>query len=92
MTEYWQKQAHQLANNFAKEKSLQFIEMFFKESGLLTQLRDAGILPALDLKPDLKPWEHAFGKYLALTYALGYMDGLEKQKSTKIYLPPNEPN
>ncbi len=80
--EYWQKVAHELANNFAKEKADEFMRMFMQESGIRKELSK------------IKPWEEydllyfsaRLGKYLALAYALGYLDGKDKKKLGKIYV------
>lgn len=87
MTEYWQKVAHENANRFAKDKVDAMVEGFFKESGLIQLFREKGIFDKMDESPDLGPWKHSFGKWIALTYAMGYLDGIEKQKVTKLFVP-----
>lgn len=81
-SEYWQRQGHQLANHFAQKKADEFMRMFMQESGLMKELKK--------LKPeeewDMVKFQGVFGKYLALAFAMGYLDGLEKKKLGKIYV------
>lgn len=85
-TEYWQKVAHQNANKFAHEKVDDMILGFFRESGLLAILRDKDVIPNFPENPDLTAFKHAFGKWIGLSYALGYIDGIEKERAVRLII------
>jgi hypothetical protein len=68
------KEAHLLAEAFTKKmvpKTLRELETYFEKDGS-TYSRES--------------FEPVIGKWLAMTYALGYMDAVERKQIKKLYV------
>lgn len=79
--------AHKLANNFAKEKALDLTKMFLVETGIIKVISEKEI----NDNSVAMEYERHIGKIAALSYAMGYLDGLEKQKEVTLFVPPTNP-
>lgn len=93
-------QAQQLANSFAHKKALEFCKLFLDESGLMDtikkhlenqqkSIKNASKRGDFDQNSIKNPhilYEKAFGKWLAMSYALGYLDGIKREKLGKLLI------
>lgn len=85
-TEYWQKQAQKLAYDWAQDRSFDLAFNFLIESGLMGEVDKDEEKAKLEKKDRTHAIQECFGKFMALSFALGYLDGIKKQKAQQIIM------
>jgi len=86
------KNAQACGNAYVSERGKGYMAQFLQESDLLEKLTDE---IGLDDKSEeaVEYWNkifQAYGKYLALSYTMGYMDGMKGEKVTKLHIPMDD--
>lgn len=95
------RRAHQNAEAFAKHKSKEFAEQFYKDSGIFDSLyaqykkdHPTNVAPMSEekfLEHLINDNEFIFGKILAISYALAYIDGKQGKTVSELIVGFNKP-